>query len=70
MAEIICNVCREPITVPAEQVDHDYKIKATGMQLPHQKTGLDGESSSADLPESPKNWKVIECIGIPVRIGL
>jgi hypothetical protein len=35
--EIICNVCRQPITSPAEQVDRNYLVKATGKQLPIQK---------------------------------
>jgi hypothetical protein len=35
--EIICNVCRRPITNPAEQVDRNYRVKATGKQLPRLK---------------------------------
>jgi len=34
---IICNVCRQDITNPAEQVDRKYKVKATGHDLPPQK---------------------------------
>lgn len=37
MAEIICNVCRQPITEPVEQVDRKYLVKATGRELPAQK---------------------------------
>jgi hypothetical protein len=37
MNDIICNVCRQPITDPAEQVDRKYQIKANGKELPRQK---------------------------------
>ena len=35
--DVICNVCRQPITDPAEQVDRIYIVKAVGKQLPPQK---------------------------------
>jgi hypothetical protein len=34
---VICNVCRAEITNPAEQIDRNYTVKATGHQLPSQK---------------------------------
>jgi len=37
MPDVICNVCREPITDPSEQVDRKYKVKANGLALPPQK---------------------------------
>lgn len=36
--EVICNVCRKPITDPDEAAkDRVYIVKATGKQLPDQK---------------------------------
>jgi hypothetical protein len=37
MTEIICNVCRQPITDITEQVDRKYQIKANRKDLPVQK---------------------------------
>ena len=37
MNPVICNVCRQEITVLAGQVDRNYKVKATGHALPPQK---------------------------------
>lgn len=37
MDPIICNVCRQEITVPAEQVSRLYQVKATGHSLSPQK---------------------------------
>lgn len=34
---IICNVCKEEITEPSEQVDRIYKVIATNKLLPAQK---------------------------------
>jgi hypothetical protein len=35
--DIICNVCREPITNPAEQIDRLYQVRMTNKPLPPQK---------------------------------
>lgn len=37
MDPVICNVCRQEITNPAEQVDRLYQVKVTGHDLPAQK---------------------------------